>query len=136
MDDLELTKFLGNLNNKVKEMHEAGASQKEISRFASTSWRKEQKRLGISHPLRFLKGLYIFLFISSIITLILVGVANWAFPEGIIYGAGTPDWWQGPSPLSNPSWVRFFQNYGGILIFGGLLVSSLSAYMIWERSES
>jgi len=135
MDDPELTKFLDNLNNKVKEMQQAGISQKEINRFISKSFRKERKRLGISHTPRFLKGLYIFLLISGVATLVLIGVANWVFPKGAVHMAGTPDYWHDPSPLSNPIWVRFLQDYTGIMILVGIALIGFSAYMLWERSK-
>jgi hypothetical protein len=92
-----------------------------------------------------MKGLYIFLFILSIVTLILVGVANWAFPQGKSYPTGYYEeifeggpvrevYEQLPSPLSNPAWVRFFQDNDTALILSSILVSIFSGYMIWGRS--
>lgn len=139
MEDQELLesykKYLEELTDRVKEMQQAGISQKEIDRFVSASWRKERKRLGISHTPRFLKGLYMFLLISGVATLVLIGVANGAFPKGAIHHAGTPDYWHDPSPLSNPIWVRFLQDHTTIMILVGIAVICFSAYMIWERSK-
>lgn len=60
--------------------------------------------------------------IISISTLALVAVADHGYPQGEVIGAGTPDWYQLPSPETNPNWVRFYQNNDTLLIYGSIAV--------------
>jgi hypothetical protein len=143
MDESQFNKLVDELYDKLKldmeEMRKAGIPEKEIGSIIGASLHRGlegiKERIEASRFPKFMKSLFIFLLISSIITLILVGVVNNAFPQGQIYESGTPDWWQGPSPLSNPTWVQFFQNNDSALIFGCIFFSLFSAYMIWRYSK-
>jgi hypothetical protein len=62
---------------------------------------------------------------------VLVGVANWAFPKGEeVYsqeGKESMLIYKESSPSTNPSWVRFFQDYTGVLL-GVSLVAGLAGF--------
>ncbi|MCJ7514408.1 MAG: hypothetical protein MUO89_00330 [Dehalococcoidia bacterium] len=87
------------------------------------------------------------LFAIVFVTMVLIGVANWAFPKGESYptgeyaedygGRGGEIWESGPSPMSNPDWVRFVQDNDNALFFVMLFNMTVGILLVvWNRSEA
>ena len=92
---------------------------------------------------------YIAILIPCIILVALWGLSNWSYPQGESYqtgkwitrgdAAGTevPEVATAPSPISNPLWVRIFQDYSAIgiisFIVGVLALGKLTSKEGIER---
>lgn len=95
------------------------------------------------------KSIYVLLITIGVVILaswVLVGVANWAFPQGEAYFTGEYNeetgreiWENLPSPLSNPAWVRFFQDNEDYFIYGPIALAifgSITAVFVGNWTES
>jgi hypothetical protein len=79
-----------------------------------------------------LRNVLVSLGIIYAVMLLLIGVSNWAFPQGKAYFTGDyieyddgrlkEEWKNEPSPMSNPTWVRFFQDNEKTIIYVPIIV--------------